>query len=252
MPPKRRTTTARTVGPQRQQATLSFHGKNNKVTKSQSPRTGKNVKKDPALVEEVAAENKEEVQDTKTEAEEEIEESTSAEKAIEEQVQQEEISTLDTVAPDPLEDETSVTTENVLGGRAQSSFLGATGGNGSASNSGWLDDEESRARKVTETQIKKYWRAKELERKAPRVHQEGLTLHEKVLREWDMSGQFGPCIGIARLKRWKRANALGLRPPMEVLGVLLREMDENERNGNKGKGQRAHVDELMSSRFGVE
>jgi DNA polymerase delta subunit 4 len=54
-----------------------------------------------------------------------------------------------------------------------------------------------------------------------------------------------PCIGIARLKRWKRANALGLDPPIEVLAVLLKEMEE----GGAAKSQRAHVDELLSSRF---
>ena len=53
-----------------------------------------------------------------------------------------------------------------------------------------------------------------------------------------------PCIGIARLKRWKRANLLGLQPPTEVLAVILKEMEA----GN-AKAQRAHVDELMSSRF---
>lgn len=53
-----------------------------------------------------------------------------------------------------------------------------------------------------------------------------------------------PCIGIARIKRWKRANMLGLKPPVEILAVLLKEADK----GN-AKVQRAHVDELMSSRF---
>lgn len=53
-----------------------------------------------------------------------------------------------------------------------------------------------------------------------------------------------PCIGIARLKRWKRANLLGLKPPIEVLAVLLKDMDSGE-----PKSQRAYVDELMSSRF---
>ena len=28
---------------------------------------------------------------------------------------------------------------------------------------------------------------------APRVHQQALGLHEKVLREWDTSGQYGVC-----------------------------------------------------------
>jgi len=37
---------------------------------------------------------------------------------------------------------------------------------------------------------------------------------------------------------------LGLKPPVEVLAVLLKEMD-----GGDIKAQRAHVDELLSSRF---
>lgn len=46
-----------------------------------------------------------------------------------------------------------------------------------------------------------------------------------------------PCIGIARLKRWRRANMLKLNPPIEVLAVLLK--DGNVR-------ERAHMDELLS------
>ncbi len=46
------------------------------------------------------------------------------------------------------------------------------------------------------------------------------------------------------MKRWVRANKLGLAPPIEVLAVLLRE----EKKGND-KIERAHVDELMSSKF---
>ncbi|KAN0119835.1 DNA polymerase delta, subunit 4 domain containing protein [Hyaloscypha variabilis] len=104
--------------------------------------------------------------------------------------------------------------------------------------------EEERARKVTDAQIKRYWREREAERKAPRVHQEDVSLEEKILRLFDMSSQFGPCIGIARMKRWVRANKLGLQPPIEVLAVLLKEEDK----GNN-KIERAHVDELMSSKF---
>ncbi|KAH0385304.1 hypothetical protein KCU89_g17196, partial [Aureobasidium melanogenum] len=85
---------------------------------------------------------------------------------------------------------------------------------------------------------------KEAERKSPRVHQQGLDVSEKILREFDMSGQYGPCIGIARVKRWRRANTLGLNPPIEVLAVLLEASDKD-----KSSMQRAHVDELMSSRF---
>jgi DNA polymerase delta subunit 4 len=50
-------------------------------------------------------------------------------------------------------------------------------------------------------------------------------------------------MGIARIKRWKRAQMLGLRPPIEVLAILLKE----QQDGNV-KAQRAYVDELMSSR----
>ena len=37
---------------------------------------------------------------------------------------------------------------------------------------------------------------------------------------------------------------LGLQPPLEVLAVLLKEMDSGVT-----QSQRAHVDELLSSRF---
>lgn len=37
---------------------------------------------------------------------------------------------------------------------------------------------------------------------------------------------------------------LGLKPPIEVLAVLLKQMDAGD-----AKAQRAYVDELMSSRF---
>jgi DNA polymerase delta subunit 4 len=48
------------------------------------------------------------------------------------------------------------------------------------------------------------------------------------------------------MKRWVRANKLGLNPPIEVLAVLMKE----EEKGNKGT-ERAYVDELMSSKFVV-
>ena len=77
---------------------------------------------------------------------------------------------------------------------------------------------DERAEKITDAQIKRYWKAKEDERKAPRgmssyrvcslgwnsarwrsllslflriVHQEGLSVHDKILREFDLSSQYG-------------------------------------------------------------
>ncbi|KAK4544881.1 hypothetical protein LTR36_003785 [Oleoguttula mirabilis] len=229
MPPKRKSVGPRAAS-QSQQATLSFHGKQNQVTKAGAAQQAKTTKKESAIEEDIVR------ADISAGAEPDLDEPTTAEKAIEQQAEEE----AETLEDDPLHNGDAVKIEDVLGGRAQQSDLGATGGKGS----GWLGDEEAQARKITDTQIKRYWRQKEAERLAPRVHQEGLSVHEKVLREWDMSGQYGPCIGIARLKRWKRANLLGLKPPMEVLAVLLKELE-----GGEVKAQRAYVDELMSSRL---
>ncbi|RYP62559.1 hypothetical protein DL771_009689 [Monosporascus sp. 5C6A] len=103
-------------------------------------------------------------------------------------------------------------------------------------------EAELRALKITDSQIDQYWRALERERKAPRVHQEDLSLAEKVLRYWDVSSQYGPCVGISRIKRWQRAQRLGLNPPVEVLAVLLKE----EKKGTKGV-ERAHIDEILNA-----
>jgi DNA polymerase delta subunit 4 len=53
--------------------------------------------------------------------------------------------------------------------------------------------EELKAEKVTDAQIKRYWREREAERHAPRVHQQDLSVEEKVLRLFDMSSQYGVC-----------------------------------------------------------
>ncbi|KAJ4989130.1 DNA polymerase delta [Stagonosporopsis vannaccii] len=109
--------------------------------------------------------------------------------------------------------------------------------------------EDDAARRITDSAIKKYWASKEKQRLAPRVHQGDLSLHEKVLREFDMSGQYGPCTGIARLKRWKRAYRLELDPPIEVLAVLLKEQESAR---DKLSFQRSHVDELLNTRTEIE
>ncbi|OAX79680.1 hypothetical protein ACJ72_05998 [Emergomyces africanus] len=101
-------------------------------------------------------------------------------------------------------------------------------------------EEDKRAEALTETDIKKYWENEEAGRLAPRVHQEHLTMHEKILRHFDLSNQYGPCIGIARIKRWRRAQMLNLNPPIEVLAVLLK--DEAKGMAN----EKAYIDELMS------
>ncbi|KAI1106507.1 DNA polymerase delta, subunit 4-domain-containing protein [Jackrogersella minutella] len=103
-------------------------------------------------------------------------------------------------------------------------------------------ETELRAEKISDYQIKKYWRNLEGERIAKSVHQEDLTLAEKVLRYWDVSSQYGPCVGVSRLNRWKRADRLGLNPPIEVLAVLQKE----ESKDNTGI-EKAHIDQILNS-----
>ncbi|KAJ5783132.1 hypothetical protein N7457_004906 [Penicillium paradoxum] len=98
-------------------------------------------------------------------------------------------------------------------------------------------EEDKRALKLTKQDIWRYWQPQEKTRKAPRAHQQGLDVEEKILRHFDLSSQYGPSIGIARVKRWRRANLLKLNPPIEVLTVLLK---------GKNTKERAYIDELLS------
>ncbi|KAJ2986994.1 hypothetical protein NUW58_g4752 [Xylaria curta] len=103
-------------------------------------------------------------------------------------------------------------------------------------------EAELRADKITDRQISRYWRNIESERRTRRLHQEDLTVAEKILRYWDVSSQYGPCVGVSRLKRWQRADRLGLNPPVEVLAVLMQE----EAQGTQGV-ERAHMDDILNS-----
>ena len=41
-----------------------------------------------------------------------------------------------------------------------------------------------------------------------------------MLRRFDLSFQYGPCVGLTRLDRWNRAQSLNLTPPKEI-GIIL-------------------------------
>ncbi|KHO01852.1 DNA polymerase delta subunit 4 [Metarhizium album ARSEF 1941] len=103
-------------------------------------------------------------------------------------------------------------------------------------------EAELKAEKLTDSHIDKYWKDIEKERKAPRVHQEGLSVNDKILRYFDVSSQYGPCIGIDRMKRWRRAERLGLRPPIEVLSVLLKEQNKSNK-----EAETAQMDHILNS-----
>ncbi|XP_028396560.1 DNA polymerase delta subunit 4-like [Dendronephthya gigantea] len=42
----------------------------------------------------------------------------------------------------------------------------------------------------------------------------------KILRNFDLRCEFGPCIGISRLERWTRAETYDLNPPEEVKKII--------------------------------
>ncbi|XP_042325658.1 DNA polymerase delta subunit 4 isoform X2 [Sceloporus undulatus] len=44
----------------------------------------------------------------------------------------------------------------------------------------------------------------------------------ELLKQFDLSWQYGPCTGITRLQRWERAELLGLSPPATVKELLLK------------------------------
>lgn len=105
-------------------------------------------------------------------------------------------------------------------------------------------EEECIANSLDDSSILAYYEDHILaSRITPPVHQEELPLEEKVLRHFDLSLQYGPCIGISRLARWKRAKGLGMEPPVEVLVVCLK--IEKKVAGTGGKAHEGASGEVM-------
>ncbi|KAF9350243.1 hypothetical protein BGX34_001341 [Mortierella sp. NVP85] len=59
------------------------------------------------------------------------------------------------------------------------------------------------------------------------IHQNGLSEDEKLLRQFDLTSKYGPCLDLTRLERWERAYELGLDPPQNVKTLLLRHETSN-------------------------
>ncbi|WWC69008.1 uncharacterized protein I206_102944 [Kwoniella pini CBS 10737] len=49
-----------------------------------------------------------------------------------------------------------------------------------------------------------------------------------VLRVFDMTSSYGPCVGITRLQRWERAQKWGLNPPEEIRDILITEQGQDD------------------------
>lgn len=52
------------------------------------------------------------------------------------------------------------------------------------------------------------------------IHDSDQNKVHHILRTFDLSYQYGPCIGMTRLERWTRAKEMGLEPPMEIKEIL--------------------------------
>ncbi|OAX40323.1 hypothetical protein K503DRAFT_864718 [Rhizopogon vinicolor AM-OR11-026] len=68
---------------------------------------------------------------------------------------------------------------------------------------------------------KHYGRVREKMGNLEPIHAEGQNKIHQILRVFDMSYKYGPCVGMTRLERWERAASLGLGPPQEVRDILL-------------------------------
>uniref|UniRef100_V9LJW0 DNA polymerase delta subunit 4-like protein n=1 Tax=Callorhinchus milii TaxID=7868 RepID=V9LJW0_CALMI len=48
------------------------------------------------------------------------------------------------------------------------------------------------------------------------------------LQQFDLTLEYGPCVGISRMIRWERAERLGLNPPPVVRNLVLRHEGDSE------------------------
>ncbi|XP_006461737.1 hypothetical protein AGABI2DRAFT_136660 [Agaricus bisporus var. bisporus H97] len=63
--------------------------------------------------------------------------------------------------------------------------------------------------------------AKAKRNRQPLIHCTGQNEVHQILRVFDLNYDYGPCIGVTRLERWERAQAMGLNPPLEIRDILL-------------------------------
>ncbi|XP_076434573.1 DNA polymerase delta subunit 4-like [Babylonia areolata] len=57
-------------------------------------------------------------------------------------------------------------------------------------------------------------------------HDVASSSDEEVLKDFDLTLEYGPCVGISRLERWQRAHKHGLNPPAKVRDLILKHPDD--------------------------
>ena len=168
MPPGRPRKSASSSTKSQPQKPLTFGPNSNKITKpslTQSSKLSKNVSPSPSL-----------------------------EKAITTELDSQSTTEADDVRSEQIAPTKSEETEDVEAQRQKATLaIRKSAPSPQISKTKGPSAIEEKASKIPETQIRKYWQAKESERIAPRVHQQGLSLNEKILRHFDLSSQFGVC-----------------------------------------------------------
>jgi len=112
------------------------------------------------------------------------------------------------------------------------------------------DEDEVAARKISKKRLDQFYTEIRNTSICPPFHQKSLGVNEKILRHFDLSGQYGPCIGMSRTDRWKRASNLGMNPPLEVLAACLAEENANgeDKEDPQRDTRRAFIDDYLSTR----
>lgn len=97
-----------------------------------------------------------------------------------------------------------------------------------------LDESDESYRRAAQTILN--------EKRTPILHSKPNTI-ETILRDFDMTGKYGPCVGITRLQRFNRAKKLKMSPP-ELIGQILESQQAHEKN--EYKHEVSHEDLIKS------
>lgn len=62
----------------------------------------------------------------------------------------------------------------------------------------------------------------------PSTSKKDVDEDQNTLKEFDLNWEYGPCMGITRMERWKRADKHGLNPPESVKDMI--EQHQNEKS----------------------
>ncbi|KZV81731.1 DNA polymerase delta, subunit 4 [Exidia glandulosa HHB12029] len=83
-------------------------------------------------------------------------------------------------------------------------------------------DEEAEELKLNDAQwlAPLAWANAKTEKKST-IHSKSQNKIDHILRVFDNSHEYGPCVGLTRMQRWERAQNMGMDPPQEIRDILL-------------------------------